>query len=261
MMASGTAASYAGTVLLRMSTARMPMPLAPCTSSNGRSPTNTHAAGSSSSTAAIAARNASGCGLVQGSSLEYTVPSIRSSTWSRTKHPSCIDLGHRVLESTPDPDAFAPQFAQQPGHVRVGERVRLPRLEVTAEQGLRHGHPGALEDVRERRALLPVVDVLPHGQFGLVDRAGHVRRLGLRIVLHADPVPEGFVIDGVPRGERPAPVENDRPDRHAPDPKSAPRRWSWRFSRAAPLRALPGALGVAKVPTGPLTKADPHQRA
>ena len=79
----------------------MPMPLAPCTSSNGRSPTNTQAAGSSSPTAAIAARNASGCGLVQGSSLEYTVPSIRSSTWSRTKHPSCMDRGHRVLESTP----------------------------------------------------------------------------------------------------------------------------------------------------------------
>ena len=85
MVASGTAASNGGTLLPCMSTARMPMLLAPCTSSNGRSPTNTHEAGSSSPTAAIAARNASRCGLVQVSSQEYTVPSIRSSTWSRTK--------------------------------------------------------------------------------------------------------------------------------------------------------------------------------
>ena len=47
----------------------MPRLLAPKMSSYGRSPTKTHEAGSVTPMAAIAARNASGCGLVHGISL------------------------------------------------------------------------------------------------------------------------------------------------------------------------------------------------
>ena len=52
-------------------------------------------------TAAIAARNASGCGLAQAISLLYTAPSINSRTWSRRNTRSCALRGHMVLESTP----------------------------------------------------------------------------------------------------------------------------------------------------------------
>src|ERR1700752_4159782 len=70
-------------------------------SSYGRSPTKTHDAGSDTPTAAIAARNASGCGLVHGISLLYTAPSIRLSTPSRPNTDSCALRGHMVLDSTP----------------------------------------------------------------------------------------------------------------------------------------------------------------
>ncbi len=56
MTASGTADSNGGTSLLGTSTARMPARCAPCTSSYGRSPTNTQPAGSATPIAAIAAR-------------------------------------------------------------------------------------------------------------------------------------------------------------------------------------------------------------
>ncbi len=130
--------------------------------------------------------------------------------------------GPQGVGQHPDPDAPAAQFAQQRGRVRVGERVRLPRLEVAGEQGLGHGHPGALEDLRERGTLLGALDALPHRPFGRADGAGHLRRLGLRIVPCADPVPESLVIDAVPRGERPAPVEDDRPYRHVPILRAEP---------------------------------------
>src|SRR5262249_32700507 len=90
------------------------------------------------------------------------------------------------------------------------------RLEVAGKDGVGHAHPGALEDVRERRALLGPLDARPDVPFRRVQRAGDLRRAGRRIVLNAHAVPQGFVIDAVPRGARPAPVEDDRPDRHAP---------------------------------------------
>src|SRR5262249_40807276 len=82
-------------------TARRPAAWAPWTSSNSRSPTYTARPGSVTSRARSTAPNASGCGLAQGSSLEYTAASIRWSTPSRAKIWSCSARGHSVLDSTP----------------------------------------------------------------------------------------------------------------------------------------------------------------
>ena len=101
MTASGVTSSNGGTSLCGISTARMPARFAPCTSEKGRSPTKTHVAGSSTSSARITARKASGWGFAHGISLLYTAASIRSSTSSRRNTRSCAVRGQKVFDSTP----------------------------------------------------------------------------------------------------------------------------------------------------------------
>ncbi len=120
---------------------------------------------------------------------------------------------HRVGQHA-DLDAAAPQFAQQRRRVRIGERVRIPRLVVAGQEGFRRGHSGPREDGVQGRALLRALGQPPQVHFGGPGRRRRGGRLGGRVVPRAHRQPQSLLVHRVPRGQRPAPVEDDRPDRH-----------------------------------------------
>src|SRR5262244_2219670 len=94
-------------------------------SSYGRSPTKTQEAGSVIPTAAMAARNASGCGFVHGISLLYT-EAFRAAMAAvgMTDPASCIFVGDRPYD-----DIY--------GAKRLGMRgVLIPNSEVPPHDGV-----------------------------------------------------------------------------------------------------------------------------
>src|SRR5207248_6925885 len=79
----------------------------------------------------------------------------------------------------------------------------------------RHRHAGPVEDALQRGTLVGQLTLPPQLHLGGADRRGVRRRLRGRVVPRAHRDPKFAEVDAVPRGERPAPVEDDRPDRHA----------------------------------------------
>ena len=144
------------------------------------------AAGSVTPTAAIAARNASGCGLAQGSRCCRRRRRSGASTSSRRNTRSCALRGHIVLDSTPTLMPRSRKSPQQRDYVRVGERMRVPGGEVAPPGTRRWASPRPGRTRRPAWRWLRLVADLPQGQFGgqdgrghLVTAAGEVRRAHL----------------------------------------------------------------------------------
>ncbi len=145
---------------------------------------------------------------------------------------------HRVGKH-PDLDRPLAQQPQQRRDVRVGVRVRRPLLEVGLDQLLGRGDPGGREDVREGGAAVRALALRPAAVLRRQQRRRDRRGPVGREVRRARLLPQCTAVNAVPRRQRPAPVEDDRPHRHERQHSDASgtasrSRPRWRRRSAAP---------------------------
>jgi glyoxylase-like metal-dependent hydrolase (beta-lactamase superfamily II) len=136
-----------------------------------------------------------------------------------------------------DLDVGSAQLPEQLAGLRVGERVRVPCVEVAGQECLGRSHPGALEHLIDCRAAVFAFCRLPQVPLGCMNGCRVPRRLLGCQVQRADIPPERLVVHRVPWGQRPAPVEDDRLHRHELHPMRSDRPLPLRFraAEAAPM--------------------------
>src|SRR5262249_28241823 len=147
-----------------------------------------------------------------------------------------------------DLDPACPQLPQHGYPFLVGERVRFPLAQVAGNQRTRGLDPGALQNAEDRRAAMLGSRQLPQRALGRERCLGAILVV-FGVVRLADHAPHLGVVDRVPRSQGPAPVEDDRVNRH-PAIISGPRSrlsslisglpsWYWQILRKSALLALP----------------------
>src|SRR6202022_3758461 len=97
--------------------------------------------------------------------------------------------------------------AHDPGRVRIGERVRLPGLEIPVQECFRRLHSGPREELLDGCAPLLALRDLPEIFFRRTQHRDRIGHLSLVTVRRADSAPELVLVDGVPGREGAAPVE------------------------------------------------------
>ena len=196
----------------------MPTCWAPWMSSHSRSPTNTARSGGGSPTAASAARNASACGLPHGDlggvdgavdQLEQAVP---------REHRLVVRPRPQRVGQHADPDPPVAQPVSSGAGIGVGRRCAAPRPAGTPRarpwcDGDVDVDAGRGEDVVEvAGAVGSGARALPVPERGLGPRAApRPASVGARRLVHrARTRATAPQVDAVPRGQRAAPVEDDR---------------------------------------------------